>query len=107
MTNINKKKTKTDIACEAKNRDFFLPSDTNFCENNGTKALVNAPSANRLLNKLGNLNDTKKASETIPAPKRLAKNISRTKPVMRLIKVKPPKVTIDLNSDIIKFPHLF
>ena len=53
---------------EAKNTDFFLPSLTNFCENNGTNALVNAPSANKLRNKFGSLKATTKASDITPAP---------------------------------------
>ena len=97
---MSKKKNRIETACEAKNIDFFLPSDTNFCEKRGTKALVNAPSAKRLRNRLGNLNETKKASEAIPAPKKLAKTISLTNPVMRLMSVNPPKVAIDLNNDI-------
>lgn len=99
-TKITKKNTKTDMALEAKNIDFFCPSDTSFCENIGTNALVNAPSANRLLNKFGNLNETKKASDIAPAPSILASTISRKNPVMRLTKVKPPNVAIDLNKDI-------
>ena len=93
--------TKTDIAWAAKNIDFFFPSATNFCENNGTKALVKAPSANKLLNKLGNLKATTNASDKAPAPNILAKTISLRKPVIRLIRVKPPNVATDLNKDII------
>ena len=93
------------MAFEAKNKDFFLPSLTSFCEKSGTNALVKAPSANKLLNKLGSLNDTKKASDNKPAPKKFANSISRTNPVIRLINVKPPNVAIDLNNDISNFPH--
>ena len=93
--------TKTEMACAAKNMERFLPSVTNFCENSGTKALVKAPSANRLRNKLGNLNATTKASETAPAPKKLANTISRKKPVIRLTNVNPPKAATDLNKDIL------
>lgn len=74
--------------------------ETSFEENNGTNADVKAPSANRLLNRLGSLKDTKNASDTIPAPKKLAIIISRIKPVIRLIIVKPPKVAIDFIKDI-------
>lgn len=91
------------MACEAKNKDFFLPSLTNFCEKSGTKALVKAPSANKLRNKFGNLKETKNASDAIPAPKKLASAISRTNPVIRLKNVNPPKVAIDLNKDIFLF----
>jgi hypothetical protein len=84
--------------------DLSLPLATNFEEKSGTKAEVNAPSANKLRNKFGSLKETKKASETMPAPKKLAIIISRTKPVKRLIIVKPPKVAIDLTKDINKVP---
>ena len=77
-----------------------FPSLTNFYETMGTNAEVKAPSANRLRNKLGSLNATKKASAIMPAPKKLAKIMSRIKPVILLTIVKPPKVAIDLNKDI-------
>ena len=54
----------------------------------GNKAEVNAPSAVILRNKLGNLKAIKKISETIPAPKKDAINISLTNPDIRLKKVK-------------------
>ena len=83
-----------------------MPSDTSFCENNGTNALVNAPSANRLRNKFGSLNATTNASEIAPAPKKFAKTISRRKPVILLTNVNPPKVATDLNNDIM-LPYFF
>ena len=94
-----------DMAEEAKRIESFLPKLTNLDENKGTKAEVNAPSANKLLNKLGSLNDTKKASDMVPAPKTFAIIISRIKPVIRLIIVKPPNVAIDFIKDIC-FPYL-
>ena len=78
----------------------FLEVETSFEENRGTNADVKAPSAKRLLNRFGNLKDTKKASDTIPAPKKFAIIISRMKPVIRDTIVKPPKVAIDFIKDI-------
>ena len=100
MVKIIRIKTKSDIEDEANFIASFLLADTSFDENNGTNADVKAPSAKRLLNKFGSLKDTKKASDTIPAPKKLAINISRIKPVTRDIIVKPPKVAIDFIKDI-------
>ena len=90
----------SEIAREANCIESFLPRVTSFDENNGTNADVNAPSAKRLLNRLGSLNDTRKASETEPAPKKFAIIISRINPVIRLIIVKPPNVAIDFIKDI-------
>ena len=45
---------------------------------------VIAPSAVILLNKFGNLDEIKKISETMPAPKKYAKTISLIKPVILL-----------------------
>ena len=105
-SNIITKRTRNAVNKEidfaANSIDFSLPADTNFDENRGTKAEVKAPSANKLRNKLGSLNDTRKASDTAPAPKKLAIIISRINPVIRLIIVKPPKVAIDFMNDIKK-----
>jgi hypothetical protein len=92
-----------DMADDANFIESSLPEAINLEENRGTNADVKAPSAKRLLNKLGNLNDTKKASETVPAPKKFAIIISRRKPVILLIIVKPPKVAIDFIKDIYLF----
>lgn len=100
MVKIMRKKVNKDIALAANSTDLSRPEATSFDEKSGTKADVKAPSANRLRNKLGNLNDTKKASETVPAPKKVAMTISRKKPVMRLIMVKLLKVAIDLMKDM-------
>ena len=89
------------MALAANKTACFLSSQTNFCDNMGTKAVVKAPSAKSERNKFGNLNATKKASDTRPAPKKLAKTMSRKKPVMRDNKVNPPKVAIDLNKFIL------
>ena len=88
------------MAWEAKRMDSSRPSVTSLWDNMGTKAVVKAPSANRLRNRFGSLKATKKASDTAPAPRKLARIISRANPVMRLTSVNPPKVAIDLNKDI-------
>jgi hypothetical protein len=92
---------KSEIADEANFIESSLPDETNFEENNGTKADVKAPSAKRLRNRLGSLKDTKKASDTAPAPRKFAIIISRINPVIRLTIVNPPKVAIDFTKDII------
>ena len=89
---------------EAKTEAESSPSETIFWERIGTKAEVKAPSAKRLRNRLGSLKATKNASAIMPAPKNLAKTMSRMKPVMRLSSVNPPKVATDLNSDIRNVP---
>ena len=99
------KKQSADIALAAKRMACFLSSHTSFCDNIGTKAVVKAPSAKSERNKFGSLNATKKASEANPAPRKLARIISRKNPVIRERRVKPPKVAIDLNKFI--FCHRF
>jgi hypothetical protein len=99
ITNMVRKKARTEMADEENPLASFLESQS-FCDTIGTKAEVKAPSANRLRNRLGSLKLTKKASEIIPAPRYLARTMSRRKPVILLRKVKLPKVAIDLKSDI-------
>lgn len=60
----------------------------------GTKAALNAPSANRRRKRLGNLKATKNASATVPAPTNPAIRMSRAKPVIRLSMVKLPMVAM-------------
>ena len=91
---------KREMALDANCIESFLPRVTSLDENKGTNADVKAPSAKRLLNKLGSLNDTKKASDTEPAPRKFAIIISRIKPVILLSIVKPPNVAIDFIKDI-------
>ena len=91
---------RSEIALDANFMESSFPDETNFDENNGTNADVNAPSAKRLLNRFGSLNDTKKASDTVPAPRKFAIIISRINPVIRLTIVNPPKVAIDFTKDI-------
>ena len=67
--------------------------------NTGTKAWLNAPSANRRRNKLGIRNATLKASVMALAPKVEAISSSRIKPVMRETRVKPETMEADLNND--------
>ena len=84
IVNRIKKNVSKEMALAANSTDLSRPDATSFEENNGTNADVNAPSAKRLLNKFGNLNATKNASETMPAPRKLAMTMSRKKPVKRL-----------------------
>jgi hypothetical protein len=91
---------KREIALEANFMESSFPEETNFEEKSGTNAEVKAPSAKRLRNRFGSLNETRNASDKVPAPRKLAIIISRIKPVMRLIIVKPPNVAIDFAKDI-------
>ena len=100
MVKTMRKNVNKDMALAANSTDLSRPEATSLEENNGTNAEVKAPSAKRLRNKFGSLNDTRKASETFPAPRKLAITISRRKPVTRLTIVKPPKVAMDLIKDI-------
>ena len=100
IVNKIKKKVNNEIAFAANSTDLSRPEATSLEENRGTNADVKAPSAKRLRNKFGNLNATRKASETIPAPRKLAITMSLKKPVMRLTMVNPPNVAIDLINDI-------
>ena len=61
--------------------DFFWCKSLEYIGKNDD---VIAPSAVILLNKFGNLDDTKKISDAIPAPKKNAKTISLIKPVILL-----------------------
>ena len=74
MMNMIKKNVSKDIALAAKRTDSSLPEATSLEENNGTKADVKAPSAKRLRNRLGSLNDTKKASEFLSNVKSYVEN---------------------------------
>ena len=100
IMNRVRKNTSTEMACAANLMPFSRSPTASFCESIGTKAVVKAPSPKRLRKKLGSLKATKKASETAPAPRMLAKTISLTKPVTRLMSVKPPNAAIDLKSDM-------
>ena len=84
--------------CSAKIRACDLPCPTRNAENIGTKAALNAPSANSARKWLGSRNATKKASATGPAPSNAAVRISRTKPRTRLARVRPPTERILRNT---------
>ena len=58
----------------------------------GINAEFKDPSANNLLKRLGNLNETKKASETRPAPNNFAIKKSRKYPSNLLRRVKEPMI---------------
>ena len=84
---VNKKIKKKQIIAE----NFCAFSDFFWCkslEYIGKNEDVIAPSAVILLNKFGNLDETKKISDAIPAPKKNAKTISLIKPVILLNIVK-------------------
>ena len=57
---------------------------------------MKVPSENNLLNVLGILNATKKASAKGPVPRKIAIKMSLRYPSNRLIKVKNPNVPVDL-----------
>ncbi len=76
------------------------PSPSSDLANSGTKAELNAPSANRRRKRLGKRNATKNASATGPVPSAAAMNMSRTKPSTRLDAVAPPTVAKFLSSDM-------
>ena len=81
------RRSSTASASSAKRRAASLPSFATLPAKSGTKAALKAPSANRLRNILGRRSATKNASETGPAPRKAAINISRTKPSTRLTMV--------------------
>src|SRR5690606_3570059 len=61
---------------------------------------LNAPSAKSRRKRFGSRNATTNASATGPVPSAAARNMSLTKPRMRLEKVAPPTVVKFLRSDI-------
>ena len=63
-------------------------------------AALKVPSANNLLNVLGNLKATKKASAKIEAPRKKAIKISLRYPKILLIKVKKLNIEVDDNRFI-------
>ena len=67
-----------DPAVNKKRLDSLIPFSILTSETTGTNAEFIAPSANKRLNKLGNLNATKKASATKLAPSESAINKSET-----------------------------
>ena len=62
--------------------------------NIGTKAAAKAPSAKSARNRLGSRQAIRKASLARPAPTYCAISMSRTKPAMRLTRVRPPIVAV-------------
>ena len=63
----------------------------------GTKATLNAPSANSRRNVLGRVKASCHASAASPAPSARESSMSRTKPNTRLSIVKPPTVVMAFN----------
>ena len=74
---INRNDSNNENIVERNSSDFFFPNLVLIPDTTGIKAEFTDPSAKSLLNKFGNLNETKKASETSPAPKNLAIKRSR------------------------------
>ncbi len=93
-------KSRTESASSAKRRAAVLPSPSSALAKSGTKAELNAPSANNLRKRLGNLNATKNASAIGPVPSAPAIRMSRMKPSTRLTSVMPPTVIADLTRFI-------
>ena len=86
-TNRNSAANRTENASSAKARSAGFPPSASAPEASGTKAALNAPSANRLRNKFGKRWATKNASATGPAPRIAAVRMSRMKPKTRLTSV--------------------
>ena len=72
------------------------PCSARVAASTGTKAWLNAPSANKRRNKFGMRKATRKASVTALAPKALAIRVSRANPVMRDSRVSKETVEADL-----------
>ncbi len=69
---INKNESNNEKIVEKNSSDFFLPNFEWIPDTTGIKAELSDPSAKSLRKRLGNLNDTKKASDINPAPRNLA-----------------------------------
>ena len=107
MMIINKNKpkiSKLKILLAKFSDNFFL---FNRDEQLGTNAALKAPSENNLLNVLGILNATKKASAKGPTPRNAAINMSLTQPKNLLIIVKKLNVPVDLIRFINHISHKF
>ncbi|MDT4841225.1 hypothetical protein FQZ97_750700 [compost metagenome] len=74
--------------------------------NSGTKAALNAPSANNLRNVFGKRKAALNASATGPVPSAAAMNISRVKPKMRLISV-PDATVANFLTKLIELKYLY
>src|SRR5579884_2833080 len=99
-TKANSAANSTAKASSAKSRAACLPLSAKAPAASGTKAALNAPSANRLRNRLGRRWATKNASATGPAPRIAAVNTSRMKPKTRLNRVNEPTVAAERKSAI-------
>src|SRR5258708_3769723 len=73
----------------ASSRVAASPWRLRYSPSTGTKACENAPSAKRRRSRLGMRKATTNASIARPAPNRIARSVSRTKPVMRDASVMP------------------
>src|SRR3546814_8698150 len=98
--------TASSTACTsaAKSSAALRPSASRLPANSGTKATVRAPSPVSRRKKFGSLKATQNASATGPAPRIAASRMSRTKPVTRLTRVKPPPVAMARVRDMRRKP---
>jgi len=83
----------------ANNKALSFPSDDNFPLNSGTKAALNAPSANIFLKKLGSLKAIFSASAKTPVPKKEAINRSLINPKILEMKVNMENITLDFKNN--------
>ena len=84
--------TKASIEIASLAKTSGLSPDASFFENIGTKAMLKAPSAKNLRNRLGSEKAKTNASATGVAPKAPAMKTSRTKPNTRDTRVQNPTV---------------
>ena len=83
MTSTSSVHSRTVRTSSANDLAAARPSRSSTPAKSGTKAALNAPSANSRRRKLGSLKATKKASATGPAPRTEAIRMSRRKPSTR------------------------
>ena len=75
---INKNESSNENIIEKNSSDFFLPNFDWIPDTTGINAELSEPSAKSLRKRLGNLNETKNASDISPAPRKRATNKSLT-----------------------------
>ena len=84
---MNKNESSSENIVEKNSSDFLLPNFDWIPDTTGINAELSDPSAKSLRKRLGNLNETKKASDINPAPRKRAINKSLTKPKILLTRV--------------------
>ena len=78
INRINKNESSNENIVEKNSSDFFLPNFDCIPDTTGINAELSDPSAKSLRKRLGNLNETKNASDISPAPRKRAINKSLT-----------------------------